>query len=157
MSKKFLWLFLALLAVPMTGAAQNPPSAPSYRPGLGDLMTSTIQPRHIKLAIAGRAQNWTYAAYEQHELEEAFERAAQTWPKWRNFPIAGMISTITRDPMEALEKAIKAQDEAAFTAAYAKLTGACDSCHQAAERGMIVIRVPDSSSFPDQEFNPPAK
>lgn len=157
MPKKFFWLLLALLVVPRSGVAQNAPPAPSYRPGLGDLMTATIQPRHIKLAAGGRAKNWTYAAYEQHELQEAFERAAQTWPKWRNFPLAGMISTITRDPMEALEKAIKDQDEAAFTSAFTKLTGACDSCHQAAERGMIVIRVPDSSSFPDQEFNPPAK
>jgi hypothetical protein len=48
-----------------------------YRPGLGDLMAMTGQPRHIKLALAGRQKNWTYAAYELHELQEAFDRAAK--------------------------------------------------------------------------------
>ena len=50
------------------------PQSPSYRPGLGDLMTMTVQPRHIKLGIAGRENNWAFAAYELHELEEAAEK-----------------------------------------------------------------------------------
>jgi hypothetical protein len=35
--------------------AQSPQEAPPlpYRPGLGDLMTMTVQPRHIKLGLAG--------------------------------------------------------------------------------------------------------
>ena len=37
----------------------NPaPQPPTYRPGLGDLMTMTVQPRHIKLGLAGREKNW---------------------------------------------------------------------------------------------------
>ena len=36
--------------VPLSAAAQSAPPAPEpYRPGLGDLMTMTVQPRHIKL------------------------------------------------------------------------------------------------------------
>ena len=35
-----------VLALPAAAAAQTP--AP-YRPGLGDLMTMTVQPRHLKL------------------------------------------------------------------------------------------------------------
>jgi hypothetical protein len=35
--------------------AQTPPegqsAAPAYRPGLGDLMTTTVQPRHIKHSL----------------------------------------------------------------------------------------------------------
>ena len=48
--------------------AQADTSSP-HRPGLGDLMTMTVQPRHIKLALAGRQKNWVYAAYELHELQ----------------------------------------------------------------------------------------
>ena len=41
-----------------------------------------------------------------------------------------------------------------FNAAYKQLTEACNACHQAADRAMIVIRVPELSSFPDQDFQP---
>ncbi len=61
----------AMLATTLFVAAQTPPEAPPpYRPGLGDLMTMTVQPRHIKLALAGREKNWVYAAYELHQLDE---------------------------------------------------------------------------------------
>ena len=42
----------------------------------------------------------------------------------------------------------------AFNDAYARLTGTCNACHQATERGFVVIRVPRSSPFPDQDFLP---
>src|SRR4029450_578987 len=90
---------LALLAGTITlsilgpGHTQTPtaPQAPAsqpYRPGLGDLMTMTVQPRHINLGLAGQEKNWVYAAYELHELEESFERAARVWPMYRKTNIA---------------------------------------------------------------------
>ena len=68
-------LTLALLNL---GNAQPPASPPSpapqaYKPGLGDLMTTTVKPRHTKLGIAGQEKNWAYAAYELHELQELFD------------------------------------------------------------------------------------
>jgi hypothetical protein len=51
-------------------------------------MTMTVQPRHTKLGLAGREGNWPYAAYELHELQEAFDRAVAMWPKWRTLPSA---------------------------------------------------------------------
>jgi hypothetical protein len=143
---------LAIALLPVAGAAQT--AQPQYRPGLGDLMTMTVQPRHIKLAFAGREKNWTYAAYELHELEEAFERAAQVWPQWRSVPIAQMMDSVTKEPMAAVSQAIKDADTNRFNAAYKQLTEACNACHQAADRAMIVIRVPELSSFPDQDFQP---
>src|ERR1700746_1051686 len=86
----------AVLAVATTlGRAQSPAQADTlspYRPGLGDLMTMTVQPRHTKLALAGRQKNWTYAAYELHELQEAFDRAAKAWPQWQSVPIADLMT-----------------------------------------------------------------
>ena len=145
------------LSVPVFLSAQSPNSAqspPTYRPGLGDLMTMTVQPRHIKLGLAGREKNWTYAAYELHELEESFERVARHSPQWRKKPIAEMMTSITKDPMAALEQAIKSADASQFTAAYGQLTDACNTCHQSAEVGMIVIQAPDASTFADQDFRP---
>jgi hypothetical protein len=143
---------LAIALLPVAGTAQT--AQPQYRPGLGDLMTMTVQPRHIKLAFAGREKNWTYAAYELHELEEAFERAAQVWPQWRSVPIAQMMDSVTKEPMAAVSQAIKDADTNRFNAAYKQLTEACNACHQAADRAIIVIRVPELSSFPDQDFQP---
>jgi hypothetical protein len=147
-----------LAAIGSLALAQTPTtkdgSGGAYRPGLGDLMTMTVQPRHIKLALAGRAQNWPYAAYELHELQEAFDRAASVWPNWRSMPIAEMMKSVTSEPIAALEQAIKAKDAARYDAAYRQLTAACDTCHQSADRAVIVIRVPESDFFPDQEFRP---
>ncbi len=155
----------AVLALPIIVLAQTPPSTPpraqndgtpppTYRPGLGDLMTMTVQPRHIKLALAGMEKNWPYAAYELHELEESFDRAARYWPQWRSVPIAQMMVSVTKDPMMALADAIKAGDAIRFNTAYGQLTAACNACHQAADRGVIVIKIPEASTFPDQDFRP---
>src|SRR6266581_4562455 len=100
----------AVILVAAGGATAQQP--PTYRPGLGDLMTMTVQPRHTKLGVAAREANWPYAAYELHELQEAFDRAAKAWPKWRSFSIAEMMPSVTKEPMAALDQAIKAADPA---------------------------------------------
>ena len=102
----------------------------TYRPGLGDLMTMTVQPRHIKLAFAGREKNWAYADYELHELQEAFDRAARVWPQWRSLPIADMMTSVTKEPMTALSQAIKAADANKFSVAYKQLTDGCKLQHE---------------------------
>jgi hypothetical protein len=147
-----------LAAVASLALAQTPASKEgansAYRPGLGDLMTMTVQPRHMKLALAGRAQNWPYAAYELHELQEAFDRAAAMWPQWRSMPLGEMVKSVMGEPIASLDQAIKAKDAARYDAAYRQLTAACDTCHQSADRAVIVIRVPEGDFFPDQEFRP---
>ena len=44
-------------------------------------------------------------------------------------PIAEMMASVTKDPMAALEMAIKAGDASRFAAAYTELTEACNTCH----------------------------
>jgi len=148
---KYLAAALLFVSGVMPAAAQAPEP---YRPGLGDLMTMTVQPRHIKLLLAGHEQNWPYAKYELKELQEAFERAVRVWPRFRGLPMGGMIDAIAKGPMDELAKAIDAKDEIAFDAGYEKLTQGCNACHQAANVGMVVIKVPSGSSFPDQDFRP---
>src|SRR5271169_1807788 len=129
-------------------------SAASYHPGLGELMTAFVQPRHIKLGFAGNEQNWPYAAYELGELTETFDDVAELVPKHDNLPIPEMVASTVKQPMAALGAAIKAGDAAAFSKAYAELTASCNACHKSAGYPMIVIKVPTVSDFPDQDFRP---
>lgn len=150
---------IAALAVPLAGWGQTAPGVqnappPAYRPGLGDLMTMTVQPRHIKLALAGKEKNWLFAAYELHQLEESFDRVSRYWPQWRRNPVADMMKAVTKEPMAMLSQAIKDANAEQFNAAYRKLTDSCNACHQGANVGVNVIVVPDASTFPDQDFRP---
>jgi hypothetical protein len=148
---------LVILCTLVSAAAQNPEPPPpqAYRPGLGDLMTMTVQPRHIKLLLAGHEQNWVYAKYELHELEEALDRVVRVWPKYRGLPLGGMVDAIAKGPLGELRSAIDGKDEVAFDAAYEKLTDGCNACHQAASVSQVVIKVPSASTFPDQDFRAP--
>ena len=128
-----------------------------YHPGLGELMTAFVQPRHTKLGLAGAAQNWGYAAYELGELQETFEDVGKMILKHGSLQIAPAIASTVKPAMDEVDKAIKVKDEGAFTKAYAGLTDACNACHKSADHPMIVIKVPDASAtaFADQDFNPP--
>jgi len=145
-----------MLATVVSAAAQTAPEGqaapPSYRPGLGDLMTTTVQPRHIKLGFAGREKNWVYAAYELREMEEAFDRLSIQWPQWQRVRIVELVETMIRDPLYDLGQAIKEKNEAKYAAAYGKLTDACNACHQAARRPFVVIQEPKDNMYPDQDF-----
>jgi hypothetical protein len=145
---------VAMLVAPAAAQAQASGTPAGYRPGLGDLMTMTVQPRHLKLGLAGQEKNWVYAKYELHELEEALERVARLVPKWRDVEIAQTILATTKGPMDAVEQAIKAADVAKFADAYGRLTATCNACHQSSNVGMIVIQVPKTSPFANQDFRP---
>ncbi len=131
------------------GAAPQP-----YRPSLSDLMTATIQPRHIKLGLAGQEKNWPHAAYELGNLKGAFDRAAHAWPTYRTTNMADLMEATTKAPMDAVAAAIKAADAVKFNEAYKELTGTCNACHQSTDHSLVVIRVPKVSPYPDQDFRP---
>ena len=158
------WFVAAALAasaalVPLTLGAQAPsPSSnnapPAYRPSLADLMSATVQPRHVRLALAGRDKNWVFAAYELKQLTDAFDHVSLQWPRWREQQIVLLVETIVRDPLFELDNAVKNQDEAKFADAYDHLTAACNACHQAALQTPVVIQDPKELIFPDQDFRP---
>ena len=53
-----------------------------------------------------------------------------------------------------LKAAIDARDSKKFAAAFDKLTGACNACHQATKHEFIVIQRPTSSPYSNQSFTP---
>ena len=95
------------------------------------------EPRHIKLQRAVEERNWLFAAYELHE--PSFARVTRYWPQWRHKPIAEMMTSVTENPMTALDRAIKCAGAAKLTAPCAQ--EACNTSHQSAEVGMIVIKI----------------
>jgi hypothetical protein len=154
---------LLLVAIPRAGMAQTEPAnagspaasvtaQPDYHPSFGDLMTMAVQPRHIKLGLAGKQRNWTYAAYELSELRNAFARIARTIPKYQSVDTAELMTAVVKAPLDAMDQAIMKGDLLQFTAAYAQLTNACNACHRSLKHAAVVIKVPDTSLYPGQDF-----
>ena len=137
----------AALAVPSLATAQRQHAA-----ALGDLMTAFVQPRHIKIGLAGAERNWPYAAYELNQLRETLTDVAEILPNYRDLSIPDMITTTVKEPLAELDRAIKAEDSNQFAAAYGRLTAACNACHQSYDRAMIVIQPATIAAFPDQDF-----
>lgn len=133
-------------------AAKSDASPKAHIPGLGDLMIGGVQPRHIKLWLAGKEKNWPLAAYELDELREALADVVRFQPHWNDLPIANLVKSTTNAAIQAVKDAIVAGDAARFTAAYGQLTDGCNSCHRSAGHGYLIIRVPRHSPFPDQDF-----
>jgi hypothetical protein len=160
-------LVVGFLAASTLPASSQPASAPpehspkedrpsSYLPGLGEFM-GRIQVDHAKLWLAGEARNWELAGYQLSELKEVFSDVQDLVPRYHNIPIGDMIDAIITGTITELEDAIAARDFSKFSTSFDGLTAACNSCHQAANRGFIVIRRPAQSNFSSQDFSPAAK
>jgi hypothetical protein len=125
------------------------PQATGYLPSISDLMIATIQPRHERLWRAAQDGNWQFAAYELGNLRGAFDRLGHAHPVEHDISFPEMIASVTEAPFKELNSAIQSKDGTAFTKAYADLTDACNSCHQALNHGVVDIRVPNRASASD--------
>ena len=153
-----------LAALSLTGAAgvasaqTAPPTPPAssgpvpYVMGMGDLMNTLIQPRHAKLGLAGRAENWALANYALSELRQVFAGIVKAVPKFRGMPVGDLVDLALTQPLNAVEAAIKQQDAQKFAAAYDQVTQGCNACHMELDHPYVVIKTPDASAFPNQEF-----
>jgi hypothetical protein len=129
------------------------PQATGYLPSISDLMIATIQPRHERLWRAGQEGNWAFAAYELGNLHGAFERLGHAHPVTQNISFPEMIASVTGQPFKELSSAVQSKDGAAFAKAYADLTAACNSCHQALNHGVVEIVAPDRTSASDLKID----
>jgi hypothetical protein len=129
------------------------PQATGYLPSISDLMIATIQPRHERLWRAEQIGNWEFAAYELGNLHGAFERLGHAHPTEHDISFPGMIASVTEQPFKELKSAIQSKDATVFTKAYADLTDACNSCHQALNHGVVEIVVPSRTSASDMKID----
>jgi hypothetical protein len=145
------------IAIPYSTAA-GPKAVPpahafEYLPSISDLMIATIQPRHEQLWRAEQDENWDFAAYEVGNLRGAFSRLGNAHPIEHDISFPEMIASVTEQPFKELNSAIQSKDHTAFAKAYADLTDACNSCHQALNHGVVEIRVPNRTSASDLKTN----
>jgi hypothetical protein len=162
MNKKIVLIGVAaavvLIAAQRTGwpqaAQQSPPPSPvPYAMTMGDMMNTLVQPRHVKLGIAGHAGNWPLAEYALVEIRQAFAGIVKAQPKFHGYPVADLVDAALKQPLAAVDDAIKQQDPKKFAAAYDALTQGCNACHGSLDHAFVVIKVPDASAFPNQDFN----
>ena len=147
-------VILAVGVATSRSVAAGPEAAPSphateYVPSISDLMIATIQPRHERLWQAAQDENWKFASYEFGNLRGAFNRLGQAHPTEHNISFPEMIDSVTEQPFRELDSAIESKNHATFAKAYADLTDACNSCHQALNHGVVEIRVPPRTSASD--------
>lgn len=119
-----------------------------YTPGTGAFMNFIVQPHHLKLWYAGQSKNWALAEYERQELMGGFEKI-QKYHKDK--PEATAVAMIF-PAMDAVEKAIRDKDAAAFKNNFVILTNTCNTCHKALKYEFNVIKVPTTNSFGNQSF-----
>ena len=139
-------------APPAPPANSGPAPPVPYVMGMGDLMNTLIQPRHAKLGLAGKAENWPLANYALSELRQAFAGIVKAVPKFHGMPVGDLVDLALTQPLNAVEAAIKQQDAQKFAAAYEQVSQGCNACHMELDHPYVVIKTPDASAFPDQDF-----
>src|SRR5215813_2994760 len=93
-------------------AAQSPFGDPNaepapFNPQMAALMSMLIQPRHAKLGLAGKAENWPLAAYSLKELRQGFAVAARAVPRWKGLPVGELFDAAVSQPLTLIDFAIK--------------------------------------------------
>jgi hypothetical protein len=150
------WIFVAILMcasvqfeITQLGSALA--ANERYAPQLAEIM-GAAQTRHVKLYLAGKAQNWDLADYELQILRTNLTDAAVFYVDIPADNVAKMV-----EPLKAIEDAIKAKDGHRFAKTIATLNDGCNACHQTMRRGFIVIRLPTGRPFGDESFQPESK
>src|ERR1700730_1860781 len=125
-----------------------------FNPQMAALMSMLIQPRHAKLGLAGSAENWPLAGYALKEVKQGFAVAARAVPRWKGWPVAELFDAAMTQPITLLDVAIKLHFRQQFEETYESLTKGCNACHATTDHAFVVIKAPNASAFPNQEFEP---
>ncbi|NVO21321.1 MAG: hypothetical protein HXX13_16590 [Bacteroidetes bacterium] len=122
--------------------------AQSYKPGLGEFMSS-IQTHHAKLWFAGQNQNWNLADFEVHEIMEAVDNIQKYDTERKESKLLEILSP----SIDTVNMAIKKKDKTAFDRSFNLLTQTCNKCHQQVNFAFNVVKIPEVSTFSNQDFN----
>lgn len=99
--------------------------------------------RYTELYFAGADGNWDYAKYQTDKLRTALETALVRRPK-RAASAKGYLN----EALPAMHEAIAARDSAAFNRAFARLTDACNTCHEAEAVASFTVQPPRARLSP---------
>jgi hypothetical protein len=161
-----LGALVALVALPLRTVAQQPSEAQEpraadaepapFNPQMSALMSMLIQPRHAKLGIAGKMENWALAGYMFKELKQGVAVISRAVPRWKGLPVPDLFDAALSPSFAVLDFAIKAGEPNQFAQAYERLTQGCNNCHATTEHPFVVIKAPDAAAtaYPNIEFKP---
>lgn len=121
--------------------------ANTYKPGFGEFM-SGIQAHHSKLWFAGQNENWKLADFEVHEIMEAIEDIQIFQTERKESQMVDMIIPA----LDSINYAIQQRNTSLFKSSYTLLTKTCNSCHRATDFEFIVVKIPDTQPFSNQDF-----
>src|SRR5712692_1402771 len=85
-----------------------------FNPQMSALMSMLIQPRHAKLGLAGKAQNWPLAGYTLKELRQGFVVASRAIPRWKGLPVGELFDAAVMPSLTLLDFAIKTNEPRQF-------------------------------------------
>lgn len=137
---------------PECAQASPPPPVPAAAaptPRYGALMVE-IGHRFELIGRAAKAKRFELAAFELHEMEEAFEDLARANPPKasRDVPLGGMAEAFMTTHPEALRSALAKGDMAASRDAFQAAATSCNACHQASRHGFVEIPGEMGASVP---------
>lgn len=121
--------------------------ADNYKPGFGEFMSS-IQAHHAKLWFAGQNQNWKLADFEMYEIMESIDDIKKYETDRKESKNIGMLTPA----MDSIQNAINEKSLTKFKSSYTLLTNTCNNCHVASEFEFNVVKIPDVSTFSNQDF-----
>jgi hypothetical protein len=149
---------LAIVTVVDRSLAESPFGDPNaepapFNPQMSALMNMLIQPRHAKLGLAGKEENWPLAGYALRELKQGFMVIARAVPRWKGLPVPDLLDAAMGQQLAVLDFAIKAGEPRQFAEAYGKITAGCNACHSTMDHPFVVIKAPEGTGpFPNQDF-----
>ena len=121
-----------------------------YQPGIGEIMNNIIQPHHYKLWLAGSYRNWQLADYEITQLTGGFKRVT----KFHAGSTAAAAVPMIYPALENIKMKIRYKDLSGFKNAFSALTKSCNGCHKVTRFDFVVVMMPTSPAFDNQQFLP---
>ena len=118
----------------------------ALQPGLARLMPD-IGTRTWKMYYAAKANNWTLANFQLKEIKELMEFCMFTRPKYE-----GDLEEFIEQQMAVLEKAIRAQDFAAFDQGFQEAVSQANAYHEKHDKPLR-WKLPDIPPL-DLDVNP---
>jgi len=110
------------------------------------------------LWFAARAKNWPLAKFYLDETRSHLKWAVRVTPvrktKGGDLDLRVILDALDRTVLANTQKAIDARDLDAFTKAYRQTLSGCYSCHAAAEKPYLRLRVPEQPEARIIDFEP---
>lgn len=110
------------------------------------------------LWFAGQHQNWPLAKFYSDETRAHLKWAVRVIPvrkvKGGELDLRPMLDGLDQSVFSALSKTIETRDAAGFPQAYQQAMDACYSCHAAAEKPYLRLRIPEKPEVQIIDFNP---